>query len=1260
MRLLVWTLVAVALLGTRSVAGVYSNSIEIDAVTTFTDCNNATDVDPATQAAVCIGDNNPITVIEYFVLPNQNDQAGGNAIEFFTYPQPFTNANVNQQNGAPPDNPCAQASGSTNCSYWKTPGTNDTGPITMTVKVSNVVRKYKVIQILDKKRAPYSYLNHASIVPKCSKDFCVNGCSTEDFNECDPANGQTTKRSFFACCAIQDDYVGALKDDSAKCSDEGGFTENPRQQGNLFAQANEFYDYSAECGDSDMDLLYNYGLGVSFTDQGAFTRSGSCRSCRGKYGYASKTVANRGPKYQGGNGCPKTTKGNNEAPVFTTYDLPYPTTMPDLCPIPAAHSYGYPATTGDRESGANSDAFVAEPYYYWCQANCVGTASYTSKKLKPKYGDWSRYAEGCDVGNPQEKTDVKLSTLVTPGGEQQDMYAQYMRAYDCGIDKDTCPQLVFASDVIDSNGYACCNTTFNQNGVLVSTCNTNNGQATLPDADTTQSCGGIAYEQVQNAVSYLTAACDADDSGEILCGDNCIGDQQNNLGYGWSCPGSLYDHITPSVVSQLWDDALIAGENKQPCTSADNVACTSSPGTAASDFLNVVKCSAECQSDPFIRYTSQGNKQCSGNKCKTNVESLTAQKAIVSLGGPDCKIYQVVPQPILDVSIAVTFTDPSGNFATTELSSDGTAPAFGTANLDNVAFTTRINEVYSVGTTGPQIPGYFAVCGLNAPVPPAASQDRPCTNIQGSDYNPYDPDDADPGDDDISIKKPSDDAYCNSGDSNVQFRGIFPGDDPHDNPWPKIIRKMVQARQQNGEPVQKGTGPDSFHNEAYACATPSPRYLGVLNCGKPVYYYYIPEERKTSYGTGCGQVGVQNDFVTDAANARTMCLQDDNSCTPGYGLPKFTASNSPFFQTPCRELGNMAKTFRELYDAPSGKLNVCDGKTPQAWNMPGFFYMKDTDDYEDPTTGGKLSVDGMPNTWFHEGYIYQQMSATDQQQIRFDMSTYTDTYFGGNVETFAGGNLVLDQENTTICVATVGSQPGILVIGVENTNLQSGGTYALEVYCVNPQDNSNLTANSQDGGAELQPNGAGILTLEVGAGKTVYVNWGISAVGYVPGSDTDSTGELPDDDSIGLPTCTITLFNGPLATPNFQIAKEVINCNLLALTIIQNTKKNDLLTDFEFQYNCGQYSFVVMPFCWIANAGPIRTVEILFIMTILGIGGAILAFCGIRGIRSDELLHAKEMEFVEKEHKAEVTKEERQALLTKNLVQKTIEENKAK
>jgi hypothetical protein len=622
------------------------------------------------------------------------------------------------------------------------------------------------------------------------------------------------------------------------------------------------------------------------------------------------------------------------------------------------------------------------------------------------------------------------------------------------------------------------------------------------------------------------------------------------------------------------------------------------------------------------------------------MESNTAQKAIVNLGGPTCQVYQVIPQPILDVSIEITFTAPDNSTATTLLSTDGTEPAFGQATLDGVVFSTRINKVDTIGSAGPQIAGYLVVCGMDSFIPKTVDA---CLNLQKQQYNPYDPAEGDP---DISMQKPEDDPFCTDYGGDVrQFRGVFPDNAPQKNPWPQLINKMVEARTQSGDPPPTGT----YTDEGFACAVPSQRYYGVLNCGKPVSYYYVPEERKSSYGLDCTQIGVQNKYAFDQPSARRMCLQDDNSCTPGYGLPKFTASNAPFYRSPCQEIGDMVKTFHNLY-AEDGSLNVCEHTIPSAWNMPGFTYLKDTDQYVPPGKAAQ-NVVGVPNTWLHEGYLYQQMSTSEQQSVRFDMSTYTDTYFGGNIITYSGGILVLEQGNTTVCVANVGSQPGILVVGVENTNTQSGGTYVMQLSCTNPQNNNPLDVNTTGGEAVIQPDGSGTQLVQVAAGDTRYITWGISANGYIPqpSNDTDDDPST-DPDSIGLPTCTVTLYSGPIAQPNYEISDLTINCNLLALNIIQNNRQTSLLTSIETSYNCGDYSLVVLPFCWLTNMGPIRTSEILLIFVLIGIASALLGYLGLQALRANMELEVESGKLTEALHQNELTKEKRQALLVQETV----------
>lgn len=73
--------------------------------------------------------------------------------------------------------------------------------------------------------------------------------------------------------------------------------------------------------------------------------------------------------------------------------------------------------------------------------------------------------------------------------------------------------------------------------------------------------------------------------------------------------------------------------------------------------------------------------------------------------------------------------------------------------------------------------------------------------------------------------------------------------------------------------------------------TPWPEFMnldsknGTSNVGG-AWWYYVPADKKKQYGTGCGKLGIKNDYFADLANAARLCTQDRNTCVPGF-IPGF-------------------------------------------------------------------------------------------------------------------------------------------------------------------------------------------------------------------------------------------------------------------------------------------------------------------------------------------------------------------------------------
>lgn len=1257
----VWGAVVVLALLCGHASPEFSNTLELESVTTFYQCTDAFPEgfnDPfAVQA--CVAPDHALTAIRYLVQPGEDDTAGGVAMAFYTYPPPFAVQPINSDtNGAPPDNPCAFTDATTNCSAFLATG-NSSGPITLSTRASHVAHKYYLKEILNGNRVPYTYTEHNLLVPRVDSeaDTCWNQCDVEESHpSCDPTIENNRGYSFLAGCSTIDDYY------SSECWGSEVTDKKDRwRPGSIFTSSQQYSQFmGGYCGPQDNYLLLKDDkAGTGTRDHpdaaaAAVSPPEECRACTAIYG---KQTRGEAPQ----------TNGNEANVQLGDCTLMYryqdgdtsitPLLHPTLCPMGVGHYSNYPGTTSDLHTHAAgaTDAYSLEPYYYWCQSQCVGDGSYTDKNVLKLQQDTTT---ACEIGSFDfGDEDGSLSEFITAGGEDQWNYVQYINAYLCSFDYDTCPEVNFAHSV-DEYHLPCCNSTFIEpnsssvGGFYASKCAPPQDSVLDDDIPSSPSCGGIAAEQVRDASAYLTAACDASDSGEAYCpgcaSDYYIGhNRDGNVVYrgsdgqapvqytnGWQCPGWSYDHLRPGVSIE-----------KQ---------------------MILAKCSTECQTDEFVRWQiDHTDNQCTGNdkdNCYAYVEEVTSERAIVEMGYGGCRAYEVIPEPILDMAVEIILTAPDGTEYPAILSNTDEAASIKTVEVvidsatnETVKFTHRLNQAFIRGGAGPNINGYILICntdlGVLSPDDVCCKQENtqsPSCSSQGT-YNPYNPADVNDEDSDIMVDDPRSDGFCTSGEHSGSIRGVFPyGYEsdalsegimlPQMNPWQQLVRKMVQSRQQNANAGVHEISGEQPTNEMYACHVPSQRYLGVLNCGKPVYWFYVSEERKTSISTECGGVGIQNSYPFDDEGMRTMCLQGELSCTPGYGEPRFTNDGAPFYRTPCQELGDMVKTVMGVVDPETGQPTPCSAnpKIPSALNMPGFEYLKDED------AQGSSTVVLIPNTWIHGDagsiFLYQQVPTAQQQNVQMDVETYTDTYYGGNIQTYTDGILVPSaSDNNTICFATANSQPGIFEVDVVNTNTIHGGQYLVSLSCTNTVNGQGLNGDPTPSPV-FSPTDTGDILVDVGPGDSVPVSWEVTASGFVP--NTTDTDDLASE-GIGIPSCTATLYHGGGDFAKLYELK--INCLAIAATLATPTRYTTLDETIQKFANCHYYQF----FCWLSRQGPIEAGMVVVLALTLGVFGIILCYCQTRITlaTADDYTAMKEMQ--KEIGGLEMAREKRQAALVR-------------
>lgn len=666
----------------------------------------------------------------------------------------------------------------------------------------------------------------------------------------------------------------------------------------------------------------------------------------------------------------------------------YYTTRGSLCPIPASTSVIPQTTSGVYENGNQMlDTQAVMPFYYWCWANAFQLNS----------------DDICAFSVAAKPNQNDVGAL----GNYYDVWTEWRAAYDCTISNweffrdipdlppffaGTCNQIISAA-YADSANQVCC-----EEGGGCPTTDTGNTEGLI--------CNGTATSQVMSAVRFLTSSCTAGDT------------QEARYPHGtdevkpWSCPGDYNQFIRP--------------ERRE-----------------APFWLG--RCSAACSSRPSVTQALKDPDSTSADK-NFVIEGILHDKGTIEMGGPACDVYQIDPVPHSIVNISVFITAPDGERIVQHLGTD--QRSFISSNLSGVKFSTRINRIQLVtGNTGRYINGLIVVCGIRDETEDFNSES---TCAQG-EYQPFNDPEFNLGG---QTRCPIDTGV---------LRGIFPSEirdgeeipgDPTVNPWPRLIQKMAKDRalscgcDADGCPFERDEGCTNLEGEALACAMPYWKYLSILNCGRRVGWYYVNEINQANYGNNCGQLGFRNDFVSTNGAATFVCQQGDNTCTPGFGTPRYGTTGTSFVRSPCQELGRIVKFTLDTADPDLTNGTFCKWKDRnQPQNLPPGFGWDDL-----PTESQDVNIplgSQVPNMWIDGVYMYRQPSTAQQGLMTVDMEIYTDTFFGGSVASFTDGNL--SWTNTSYCSSPINTEGGTnTVLKACNTNPFSGGNYRIAMQCSAP------------------------------------------------------------------------------------------------------------------------------------------------------------------------------------------------------------------
>lgn len=1118
----------------------YDVPMEVLSVTTFNDCNA---VDQSIQSIVCLPNKSmPVTAIRINVIPGQSDTEGDRELDFFGFPQPLGSNNpVNTQTQAQ-SNTCLDGNPSVNCSIFVNPDTGNTGPIRVQIDSGNLVSRYNMRKM--NFIVPYAYLDHNKGILQCTFDEPPVTGTTSENNMCKKAtayhqcrDNQPLLNPWLFTASSDGSHSRRIGiDPTASCrgvNDGDSQASSNTELGKLIAyQKNQSMDWiPVPCFACPIPINQPYVVNFSISNPSV-----------------------NGPS------------------SFSNYF----TTRGSLCPIPNNLQSKGPTTKAGIYDGSAQmyDADTQEPAYFWCFANNFGLKS----------DDITRYG---NLDSPTAKG--------TGDGTYYDIWTEWGNAYACTIttqsnipgnnnpSSTTCPQLVTAN-ILDGGGtdpsQICCGTALN--------C------PTPTPVGSVGGCNGTATAQVYQAINYITASCNADETGE-----NLYTQLFSEGDLSWTCPGSFQDYVRPN---------------------------------RPEDPFWLARCSAGCQSRPTITqatYTDKDKGQIPSNRNEKEfiVEAVLKDKGSIFMGGPQCDVYQVDPKPHAIVNISVTITAPNGEYVVQKLGTD--QRTFVQSNLTGVIFSTRINRIELVlGSTGPDISGLIVVCGTrdNNQVPAISDSIENCNGAfidKEFNLNPKD------------------------GECNVPegvLRGVFPSGldadgyeipgDPTVNPWPQLINKYVKDYSKNcgcsdpancnGNFESNYCTPLSLQGAQYGCGVPFWKYLGVLNCARRVAWYFVNEFNQANYGQNCGQLGFSNNFASSQGGATFMCQQGENTCTPGYGRPRYDITGTGYVRSPCQEIGtfvnfsvftsspNFTSTDESRID-PSGEF--CERKDKaQPQNLPPGWTWDTLPTLEQ---GDNIPVaTNVPNYWVNGIFIYRKPSTAEQGVMSIDLEIYTDTFYGMNIETFTPGNLT--EEDGMYCQSAIDeSGSGEIPVLVCNTSPFYGGSYQLSAVC---------TTSSQ---VALDP-GPNPQEFQLGANECAIKTFSLSASGPL---------------ELSTAVCNLELREG--GSSFALLSALTIQCDITVPQLITFSRSNLLGPQ---GVGCGKYDL----FCQLSQANPfeqwiiyIWIIFFFFISIVYSVAVADYTINAKRALKAQKQLYITSTEVVVAKEQQHI---QRQAELTASLI----------
>jgi hypothetical protein len=319
-------------------------------------------------------------------------------------------------------------------------------------------------------------------------------------------------------------------------------------------------------------------------------------------------------------------------------------------------------------------------------------------------------------------------------------------------------------------------------------------------------------------------------------------------------------------------------------------------------------------------------------------------------------------------------------------------------------------------------------------------------------------------------------------------------------------------------------------------------------------------------------------------------------------------------------------------------LGCNDGGAERPPNLPPGWSYQNADEFlpgGDPLSTGGVpdpNLGRVPNMWVHRGYLYRQPTAGESIEMTLDVEIYTNTFFGGEYETFTGGTI--NQTDPVYCQSVVSTaESGSLSVQFCNTNMVSGGSYVGVTNCYMPQsvdyyeqrDDLTITMHTNP------------LPFPLKAGECHWYSWDFDVEGPVNVTEV---------------YCQTYLYAGNVAGIGTPLAEAEYSCSV-QIPSFQDLGKHETIVEFN-EYKCKKYDL----FCQLSEENPFERDFIYFFIFFIVFLAALFTFQVLHYVGITKKTNKMTSDIAEKNIKKRKVAEDQALQKQKEAFQQVLDSNK--